>query len=86
MAQRSRRVPQGAGVSDEQFPELSTRDFLRIIGLGAHWAHAVPTDGNVCLSAVDDTDDAHAYMSPNAARALATQLLKAARWAEGDRT
>lgn len=26
------------------------------------------------------------YMSPNKARQIATQLLKAARWAEGDRT
>lgn len=42
--------------------------------------------GDVELVTCDDGAWATVFLSPLDARALATQLLKAARWAEGDRT
>mgnify|MGYP007082277610 CR=1 FL=1 len=45
-------------------------------------------EANECVRIQLDTDGAgdFLFVSPLDARSLATQLLKAARWAEGDRT
>lgn len=73
-------------MSDEQY--LSYQPFPAIDGVErGSYARAYHEDpGSVSV----ETDGLHGHaevlLTPRAARALATQLLKAARWAEGDRT
>ena len=61
-------------------------EFSAIPVTGDGYTYASPYNGEVLLNIKDSNTVACAGLSPLAARALAAQLLKAARWAEGDRT